>query len=151
MLRISGFDIKTTPEGELYLVEALSPNVRPTISPNGMVEIVSSRNGFSWKGKLEDAVRVLKTLHASTISLPHFRLDDDKRLVLVVKGIKIDPLKNNTGWWLSLVGENFGLPRDEVVREFRQSLQDRPWQTSKNGKQGNGRPPAKETVEEAMG
>jgi len=155
MLTISGFQIQTTPDGERFLVSALSPNEAAisseTIPPEGKVTIVSRNGNFRWEGAPDQAVHILRSLNASTISLPYF-CQDDGRLVLAIGGRRIDPITNNTAWWIGLAADAVGLSSEEVRQQFFEALKNKPWQTRQQGKRknGNGRPPAEETVEEAV-
>ena len=150
MLRISGFKVETTPEGEVYLLKAISNSVVAE-SPSVRVTILSN-NGFRWEGTADNAVDILRSLNASTIPLPYF-CQAGGRLELVIGDRKIDPIANNTAWWIGLVAEVLGLPSEEVRQQFFEALKNKPWQTRQQGKRknGNGRPPAEETVEEAVG
>jgi hypothetical protein len=156
MLTISGFQIQTTPDGERFLVSALSPNeaaISPeTIPPEGKVTIVSRNGNFRWEGAPDQAVHILRSLNASTISLPHF-CQYDGRLVLVIGGRQIDPIENNTAWWIGLAADAVGLSSEKVRQQFFKALEEKPWQTRQQGKRknGNGRHTAVEkTVEKAV-
>jgi len=150
MLRISGFKVETTPEGEVYLLKAISNSVVAE-SPSVRVTILSS-NGFRWEGTADNAVDILRSLNASTIPLPYF-CQAGGRLELVIGDRKIDPIANNTAWWIGLVADAVGLSSEEVRQQFFEALKNKPWQTRQQGqrKNGNGRAAAEETVEEAVG